>query len=238
MTTSSPRDKTFNVPERLLTPTAASKAKFNRTTPDGNADDSNVPNERGDFSADGKLKRRTVSSLDLDRLSRPKKTVSRGSSANRGFPDGGSGKLTRASSVTHLATPSPKHPVRQTRTRSRDDARSSMPARPTPEGREVIKRTKETPKPRPASAVGMPRTNQQTKKPVEPTKPKATPKPKTEPKGPIANSTPKIDTNKTKQKSQTKSSDKKSNTLKVKSFLIVHEIIFFLGTNGLGRFGR
>ena len=198
MTTSSPRDKTFNVPERLLTPTAASKAKFNRTTPDGNADDSNVPNERGDFSADGKLKRRTVSSLDLDRLSRPKKTVSRGSSANRGFPDGGSGKLTRASSVTHLATPSPKHPVRQTRTRSRDDARSSMPARPTPEGREVIKRTKETPKPRPASAVGMPRTNQQTKKPVEPTKPKATPKPKTEPKGPIANSTPKIDTNKTK----------------------------------------
>merc|ERR1711990_1434481 len=214
LTTSSPREKTFNVPERLLTPTAASKAKFNRTTPDGNADDSNVPNERGDFSADGKLKRRTVSSLDLDRLSRPKKTVSRGSSANRGFPDGGSGKLTRASSVTHLATPSPKHPVRQTRTRSRDDARSSMPARPTPEGREVIKRTKETPKPRPASAVGMPRTNQQTKKPVEQTKPKATPKPKTEPKGPIANSTPKIDTNKTKPKSQTKSSDNKSNTLK------------------------
>merc|ERR1712131_403261 len=88
LTTSSPRDKTFNVPERLLTPTAASKAKFNRTTPDGNADDSNVPNERGDFY--GKLKRRTVSSLDLDRLSRPKKTVSRGSSANRGLPDGGS----------------------------------------------------------------------------------------------------------------------------------------------------
>ena len=196
-----------------MTPTAASKAKFNRTTPDGNADDSNVPNERGDF--DGKLKRRTVSSLDLDRLSRPKKTVSRGSSANRGLPDGGSGKLTRASSVTHLATPSPKHPVRQTRTRSRDDARSSMPARPTPEGREVIRRTKDTSKPRPASAVGMPRTNQN-KKPVEQSKPKVTPKPKTEPKGPIANSTPKIDTNKTKPKAQTKSSDKKPNTLKVR----------------------
>ena len=88
-----------------------------------------------------------------------------------------------------------------------------MPARPTPEGREVIRRTKDTSKPRPASAVGMPRTNQQTKKPE--TKPKATPKPKTEPKGPIANSTPKIDTNKTKPKAQTKSSDKKPNTLKV-----------------------
>ena len=89
-----------------------------------------------------------------------------------------------------------------------------MPARPNPEGREVIKRTKDIPKQRPASAVGMPRTNQQTKKPVEQTKPKATPKPKTEPKGPIANSTPKIDTNKTKPKSQ--KSDKKSNTLKVR----------------------
>ena len=51
------------MPERLLTPTAASKAK--RHTPEGSSvDDMAKVGEMGD----AKLKRRTVSSIDINRL--------------------------------------------------------------------------------------------------------------------------------------------------------------------------
>ena len=59
----SPRQHGGTVPERLLTPTAASKAK--RHTPEGSSvDDMAKVGEMGD----AKLKRRTVSSIDINRL--------------------------------------------------------------------------------------------------------------------------------------------------------------------------
>merc|ERR1712106_371693 len=179
----SPRGQ-YIVPERLLTPTASSKAK--RHTPEGSAattDDVGKVSEMGD----GKLKRRTVSSMDINRLAQPKRSISK----DRGAPDGGGsgGSLTRARSIQNLS------PRTKTTNRSRQSSFDNSP-RTAPDGaptntsntararrtsresggaKAKTTKTVETPKPK---AEAFTTTTTVTKKPTTADKQK-TPKPKT-----------------------------------------------------------
>merc|ERR1712106_25410 len=207
----SPRGQ-YIVPERLLTPTASSKAK--RHTPEGSAattDDVGKVSEMGD----GKLKRRTVSSMDINRLAQPKRSISK----DRGAPDGGGscfggglggggGSLTRARSIQNLS------PRTKTTNRSRQSSFDNSP-RTAPDGaptntsntararrtsresggaKAKTTKTVETPKPK---AEAFTTTTTVTKKPTTADKQK-TPKPKTtstpmvNKETPLAKSTPKV----------------------------------------------
>merc|ERR1712123_90167 len=207
----SPRGQ-YIVPERLLTPTASSKAK--RHTPEGSAattDDVGKVSEMGD----GKLKRRTVSSMDINRLAQPKRSISK----DRGAPDGGGsgfggglggggGSLTRARSIQNLS------PRTKTTNRSRQSSFDNSP-RTAPDGaptntsntararrtsrenggaKAKTTKTVETPKPKAEASTAA---TTVTKKPTTGDKQK-TPKPKTtstpmvNKETPLAKSTPKV----------------------------------------------
>merc|ERR1712106_657828 len=208
----SPRGQ-YIVPERLLTPTASSKAK--RHTPEGSAattDDVGKVSEMGD----GKLKRRTVSSMDINRLAQPKRSISKdrgapdggGSGFGGGLGGGGGGRLTRARSIQNLS------PRTKTTNRSRQSSFDNSP-RTAPDGaptntsntararrtsresggaKAKTTKTVETPKPK---AEAFTTTTTVTKKPTTADKQK-TPKPKTtstpmvNKETPLAKSTPKV----------------------------------------------
>merc|ERR1712106_327471 len=208
----SPRGQ-YIVPERLLTPTASSKAK--RHTPEGSAattDDVGKVSEMGD----GKLKRRTVSSMDINRLAQPKRSISKdrgapdggGSGFGGGLGGGGGGSLTRARSIQNLS------PRTKTTNRSRQSSFDNSP-RTAPDGaptntsntararrtsresggaKAKTTKTVETPKPKAEASTTA---TTVTKKPTTADKQK-TPKPKTtstpmvNKETPLAKSTPKV----------------------------------------------
>ena len=164
-------------------------------------DDSAKVNEMGD----GKLKRRTVSSVDINRLAQPK--TSRSVSKDRSAPEGGSmGTLSRARSIQNL---SPRAKTTRTRQTSFDNAPRTAPdgaSRP----RRASRESSTTPRSQSAKpSKTTPRTTAAPKPPVE--KPKVekpkvekakTEKPKVEkkietpkvPKTPSAPPTKKLDT--------------------------------------------
>merc|ERR1712106_1166806 len=207
----SPRGQ-YIVPERLLTPTASSKAK--RHTPEGSAattDDVGKVSEMGD----GKLKRRTVSSMDINRLAQPKRSISKdrgapdggGSGFGGGLGGGGGGSLTRARSIQNLS------PRTKTTNRSRQSSFDNSP-RTAPDGaptntsntararrtsresggaKAKTTKTVETPKPKAASTTATTVTKKPTTADKQKTpKPKTTSTPMVNKETPLAKSTPKV----------------------------------------------
>merc|ERR1712123_279726 len=177
----SPRGQ-YIVPERLLTPTASSKAK--RHTPEGSAattDDVGKVSEMGD----GKLKRRTVSSMDINRLAQPKRSISK----DRGAPDGGGngfgGSLTRARSIQNLS------PRTKTTHRSRQSSFDNSP-RTAPDGAPTntsnTARTRRTSRESGGAKAKTTKTGETPKTP----KPKTTSTPMVNKETPLAKSTPKV----------------------------------------------
>ena len=172
-------------------------------------DDSSKVNEMGD----GKLKRRTVSSVDINRLAQPK--TSRSVSKDRSAPEGGSmGTLSRARSIQNL---SPRTKTTRSRQTSFDNAPRTAPdgaSRPRRTSRESsatprsqsAKPSKTTPKttatPKPPvekPKVEKPKVEKPKEKKVEKPKKSETPKvpktPSAPPKKldtPLAKSTPKV----------------------------------------------
>merc|ERR1711892_1030663 len=138
---------------------------------------------------DGKLKRRTVSSMDINRLAQPKRSISK----DRGAPDGGGsgfggglggggGSLTRARSIQNLS------PRTKTTDRSRQSSFDNSP-RTAPDGAPT--NTSNTARARRTSRESG-GAKAKTTKTVETPKPKTTSTPMVNKETPLAKSTPKV----------------------------------------------
>merc|ERR1712106_733207 len=164
---------------------------------------------------DGKLKRRTVSSMDINRLAQPKRSISKdrgapdggGSGFGGGLGGGGGGSLTRARSIQNLS------PRTKTTNRSRQSSFDNSP-RTAPDGaptntsntararrtsresggaKAKTTKTVETPKPKAASTTATTVTKKPTTADKQKTpKLKTTSTPMVNKETPLAKSTPKV----------------------------------------------